>query len=828
MEAFKGIETKTVHVHLEDDRGKVILDEDVTFPKDWDYNDILIVASRYLCNSAKRKKELSYFDMIERVSRRLAQWAAEVYGWSKDQEEAFAEELAWFQVHRYFAFNSPVYFNVGLDGSELGHACFILDVEDNLESIYAWIRQEMLIFRCGSGVGVNLSKLRGSVERISSGGYASGPVSFLKVSDASAAEIRSGGRVRRAAKLALLDCTHIDLIDFIWAKVKEERKARILVDAGAIKDTVGEIPLQATNLSVGVTDAFMHAVRDNKPWVLRGVKDNVTKERPAEEIFKQITQAAWEAGCPGLQFLDTINAMNPVAYDPRYRIRCSNPCGEYMGPPFTACNLASHNLMAYVGPDGSFNYELFDRATRCLVRAMTALSHKGDYPTEQIRRETQRFHNIGIGYSNLAGLLVNLGLPYDSDEAAFQVKVLTALLQAYAIKESQRIAAEIGPYEAYHENSHTEVINTFQDRALEDFYGRARDALGLVDVAREVWKDLDPHLPAHNAQYTLLAPTGTTSFLLGCSDSTGIEPLYSLRVYKRLMDGKTIALTPKAVSNYLKRALGEKEAQEVIEYILETGDVPPYLPSRIKDVLKVSIHRDPSQRVDPVRRLRTVAAAQRYLSAAISLTVNLPQEATPEDVWAVYWTAWELGLKGVTIYRDGSKAVQVLYSRKSVRKPKRAQRVPLPEQRQAKVKKFRVATSKGYIITGEYEDGSLGEVFVKIAKEGSTLAGLSDALAVALSVGLQHGVPLEEYTRRFRGTRFEPSGFTGEEDIKSAASIVDYLAQYLERQYLGKDDKAEEVDHHSGVVCHKCGAMMQRKGSCYLCTNCGETSGSCE
>ena len=1172
MEAFKGIPTQKVHVSLTDAEGKTILDEDVEFPAGWDYNDILVVSSRYLCNSAKRK-ELSLFDMIERVSKRLAEWAAEVYGWNEEQKNAFAEKLAWFQVHRYFAFNSPVYFNVGLDGEELTHACFILDVEDSLESIYDWIQREMRIFRRGAGSGVNLSKLRGSVENVSGSGKASGPVSFLAVADISAAIIKSGGRLRRAAKLARLDCWHIDIEKFITAKQHQEKKARILVEEGVITDPIGEVPLQATNLSVGVTDEFMRAVVNDKEWELRGVKDDIKKVVRAKELFEKITTAAWDVGCPGLQFHDTINKYNPAlrqlpdgklenvilgsnpclisdtwlvdgdrliqigdktqlrdsgmiainqdgeevpVYEaktfyvwqsgknkkviklitkPGYEITltpdhlvmlrdgtwckakdtlgksialCSiidrqrdyafdeemvffgflfgdgfggddrgiavrldkekesevydlllrhgcyeqsvlndrqvvmylsksripdwfqpfrqkaetkyipkevfhwplpkiasflrglfeangslnkigqvsfktiskqlakdiqllltlfgipswivenkpqkikwhngtytskrsyniqiapriawkfvdligfhsgyklanfrntsgeykthvkviaiedagyadvydfmmkegaplavangfvvHNCSEFVSPPNTACNLASLNLLKFYDK-GKFNHKLFNEAVNVLVRAMTAISYKAAYPDERIRKGTQKFHNIGIGYTNLAALLLTLGLPYDSDEAAYHVGLLTAYLQGCAIRESQKIADELGgPYPEFTPDRHKEVMSIFKEDALtltsNEHY---QDRLHIRNLVHSLWKKLDPSKPTHNAQFTLLAPTGTISFLMGAADSTGIEPFYSLVTQKRLMDGKVLTLVPKAMVAKLTEIYGESKATEIAEYIVKNGTFPSDVDPSVKRLFKCAISDDPECAVSLDGRIKVAAAAQKFLSGAISITFNLPNSATPQDVAKVYMKAWESGLKGVTIYRDGSKAIQVLYSKNKRITPKPAKRYPLPQERSGKIKKFRINSVKGYILTGEYPDGSLGEIFVKIAKEGSTLAGLFDTVALLISIALQHGVPLELIVDRLRGSRFEPAGFTGEEEIPMATSPIDYLARYLELSYLKRKEKKETfLQEGTGMFCHKCGSEMVRKGGCYVCKTCGETSGSCE
>ncbi len=1179
MEAFKGIPTQKVHVSLTGVEGKTILDEDVEFPAGWDYNDILVVSSRYLCNSAKRK-ELSLFDMIERVSRRIAEWAAEVYGWNEEQRDTFAEKLAWFQVHRYFAFNSPVYFNVGLDGEELAHACFILDVDDSLESIYDWIQREMRIFRRGAGSGVNLSKLRGSVEKVSGGGLASGPVSFLAISDVSAATIKSGGRLRRAAKLARLDCWHIDIEKFITAKQHQERKARILVEEGVITDPIGEVPLQATNLSVGVTDEFMRAILEDKEWELRGAKDDIKKVVRAKELFEKITTAAWDVGCPGLQFHDTINKYNPalrqspdgklenvimgsnpcfsadtyvttdrglfkirdlvgktvtifdgeswveidnfritgenqdllrvyladgsyldvtpyhtmvledgrrveakdlrvgdrlayrdaividgdiepkapylkgfllaeghvttypsgtkgiglcvyppkkscipklldefevlgidasltfqkmktqegrwlvtgitelseelIPWDSDYRERglpdevyrwslkakcefisglfdgdgtdvdssngfgyqlssvskkllvdvqrllktigvysklslvkpgcwkeskgktcytqpcycltipqkysirlaklvkfqrlksfadrnakydielkynvvtgieklpgkhtvycCTVPttnsllvenmlitgnCGEYYAQPNTACNLASLNLLKFYDK-GKFNHKLFNEAVNTLVRAMTAISYKAGYPDEIIKKNTQKFHNIGIGYTNLAALLLTLGLPYDSDEAAYHVGLITAYLQGCAIKASQKIADELGgPYPEFTPDRHKEVMTVFKEDALtltsNEHY---QDRLHIRNLTHSLWKKLDPGKPAHNAQFTLLAPTGTISFLMGAADSTGIEPFYSLVTQKRLMDGKVLTLVPKAMVAKLTEIYGESKATEIAEYIVKNGVFPSDIDPSVKRLFRCAISEDPECVVSLDGRIKVAAAAQKFLSGAISITFNLPNSATPQDVAKVYMKAWEAGLKGVTIYRDGSKAIQVLYSKNKRITPKPAKRYPLPQERSGKVKKFRINSVKGYIITGEYPDGSLGEVFVKIAKEGSTLAGLFDTVALLISIALQHGVPLDLIVDRLRGSRFEPAGLTGEEEISTATSPIDYLARYLELSYLKREEKKETfLQEGTGMFCHKCGSEMVRKGGCYVCKTCGEASGSCE
>jgi len=820
-DSLYGVHLVKRSVSFYDNNGNLVTRE-IEVPSWWNETQAKIVASRYLCNSAK-KTETSVVEMFDRVSRALSSWAKKLYKWNDEQVKTFYDALMYFQLNGYFAFNSPVYFNLGLPGPQLCSACYVLAIEDTLDSIYDILSLESRIFKLGAGSGYNTSPLRSKLEPLSSGGSASGPVSFLKLSATGAEVVLSGGRLRRAAKLVILNADHLDIFDFISCKVHEENKARVLLENEVIKDPFGEVAFQSVNISIGASDDFMNAVINDKEWVLQGSKyKDITKVVRARDIMMRAVEAAHKTGDPGLVFIDTINRFN---CDKSNTINATNPCSEFCGHNFSSCNLASINIAKFYDDNNNFDFKTFDKVVKTLVYAMTAICYNAYYPDKRISKETKKYAAIGIGFTNVVKACLDLGLAHGSPEMLRQVERFYALLHGLAFKHSAALAEEFQPYERYNPD-HKELILYWKGQAKETF----SDSNDLFDQqVLSVWDSIDPEKPFANEQVTLQAPTGTISFIMG-AESFGIEPFYAHTIQKRLMDGETITIPTPAFEMVLIKHFDGRTAREAIQIFSETGEPPKWLPSSLKALFKVAVSSNPEYVISAEEHLRVSAAAQKWLSGAISKTVNLPNSATPKDIENVYLLAWKLGLKGVTVYRDGSKAVQALYAgnQKRLISPKPAKRIPLPKERNATIHKARLADTSFYVITGTYPSGDLGEVFIQVAKEGSTLSGLLDGLCVLFSIALQHGVPLETIIRKFRGMRFDPSGFTGDPEIPSASSILDYLARYLEKKFLTREEKEVEEDESHGILCTKCGAVMRRRGSCFYCDECGSTTGSCE
>lgn len=797
-------------------------------------------------------------DLIDRVvGTLLAESITHKYFDSVEEAEAWANRLEGYILRQEFSFNSPVWFNLGVTDEPQCSACFILSVDDSMDSIQEWWNNEGTIFRGGSGAGINLSTLRGSSESITGKGTSSGPVSFMRAADSIAGSIKSGGKTRRAAKMVILNVDHPDVEEFIWCKAKEERKSYALrnagFDTGINGDSGQSIQFQNANNSVRVSDAFMQAVEQDKDWELRSrTTGEVLKVVKARELFKQIASAAWECGDPGLQFDDTINAWNTCASIGR--INGSNPCSEYMHLDNTACNLASINLIKFAGAGGlgDFQYGRFEPVIKDVITAMDLIITISSYPTPEIAKNVKEMRQLGLGYTNLGAYLVSIGIPYDSSYARLEAADITYRMTSAAYQQSEVLAKRLGPYARYEETK-------------EDMH-RVLDKHGIeVGMVR-------------NSQISVIAPTGTISFMMDC-DTTGIEPMIALKSEKTLVGGGKIAMTPKCVVDGL-RTLGYSE--DAIASILADIEQPSWA-LRIKNaadqtVFATALGGQGVNAIEPMAHIRMMEVIQPYISGAISKTVNMPYESTVEDVEKLYMQAWKRGLKSIAIYRDGSKSAQPVKKIEAigekfemhgegfnVEKPatmadefyktreQTSKRKRLPATRNSVTHRFQIGEHVGYLTVGEYDDTKMpGEIFIVMSKEGSTLSGLLDAFATAVSLLLQNGVPLADLVQKFKHYRFEPAGWTGNADVPSATSIVDYVFRWLEIRYAGLAESADatvleavkdilmgvQVPHpaplpaaltvdasRDDVVCFNCGQLMQRAGSCMVCPSCGETTG---
>ncbi len=929
---FDELEWEQRTATIQNEKGEVIFEQrGVETPKDWSQTATNIVASKYFHGKqGTPEREASVRQLIRRVADTLAQWGVEGgYFRGEEDAKAFHDELTHLLVRQRASFNSPVWFNCGLwhkyrRSSEGGgwywdpatggvkketeayrhpqcSACFINSVQDNLDSILTLAKTEGMLFKWGSGTGTNLSPLRSSVESLSGGGMASGPLSFMKGYDAFAGVIKSGGKTRRAAKMVILNVDHPDIHEFITCKAREERKAWTLVDAGYDASLDGEayssIFFQNANNSVRVTDEFMKAVVEDKDWATRRVTTGEpVKSYRARDLMREIAEAAWQCGDPGMQFHSTINRWHTSkATAP---INASNPCSEYMFLDDSACNLASLNLMKFVSPDGKFDVEAFRQAVDIMITAQEILVDNASYPTEKIARNSHDFRPLGLGYANLGALLMASGLPYDSDAGRDFAAGITALMHGEAYLQSSRIAAELGPYEGYPINRdsflgviamHRNALSRINPRHVPETLGEA---------ARKVWDDCltsGMKYGYRNAQVTVLAPTGTIGFMMDC-DTTGIEPDLALVKYKKLVGGGLIKIVNNVVPTaLLKLGYTDQQAAEIVNYLDQQGTIEgaPHLKPEHLPVFDCSLKPANGKRViHYMGHVRMMAAVQPFLSGAISKTVNMPEEATPDEIMNVCIEAWRLGLKAIAIYRDGSKRTQPLNTsdmkKESEVKNKRTEAKPSPEppipsseparpyrrkladERRAITHKFSISGHEGYLTVGLYEDGQPGEIFITMAKEGSTVSGLMDSFATAVSLALQYGVPLKVLCDKFSHMRFEPSGWTLNPDIKYAKSIMDYIFRWLAIKFLPKDAQPQEdasvsalngpeLEKAAGLAsqfsraageratvypngsvqpslvgveqaddapsCPDCGAIMVRNGACYRCMNCGSTSG---
>ncbi len=789
----------------------------VEVPADWSLNATNILAQKYFRGTlGLPEREWSLKQVADRVVDTITAWGLRDGYFVDDEEaEAFSDELKFLIITQRAAFNSPVWFNIGVPGvPQQASACFILSVEDQMEAILNWYVEEGTIFRGGSGSGVNLSRIRSSYEPLKGGGTASGPVSFMRGADSSAGTIKSGGKTRRAAKMVILDVGHPDIEEFIWCKASEEKKARVLRDNGFDMDLDGKdshsIQYQNANNSVRVTDDFMQAVVDDTDWHLRAITTGeIVRTLRARDLMRQISQATWECADPGMQFDTTINHWHTAANTGR--INGSNPCSEYMHLDNSACNLASINLLKYLDADDHFDVDAFKGSVEALFTAQEILVGNADYPTKPIGDTSRKFRQLGLGYANLGALLMALGLPYDSAEGRALGAAITSVMTGHAYYTSARTAARMGPFAGYAENAEHMLRVLGQHRAAAAEIDEDLVPHDLLDAARSAWDDaceLSAVYGVRNSQATVLAPTGTIGLLMDC-DTTGIEPDLGLVKTKKLVGGGTMSIVNQTIPRALRRLGYTAEQIVAIEAYIDTNKTilgAPHLRSEHVPVFACSMG---DNTIHYMGHVNMMAATQPFLSGAISKTVNLPSEATVEDVEQLHIESWKLGLKAVAIYRDNCKVGQPLSTTKKddaaaptleairiVEKVvEKVVQVPvrerLPRTRASRTFEFRVADCKGFVTAGQYEDGRPGEIFVKVSKQGSTLAGIMDAFAIAISHGLQYGVPLRSYVEAFTGMRFEPAGMTDDPEIRIANSLMDYLFRRLAIMYLSPEERAE-------------------------------------
>ncbi|AEB43594.1 vitamin B12-dependent ribonucleotide reductase [Micromonospora maris AB-18-032] len=788
----------------------------VEFPESWSVNAANIVTTKYFRGAVGTpEREWSLRQLIDRVVTTY-RTAGEEYGYfaSPADAEVFAHELTWMLLHQVFSFNSPVWFNVGTPSPQQVSACFILAVDDSMDSILDWYKEEGLIFKGGSGSGVNLSRIRSSRELLSSGGTASGPVSFMRGADASAGTIKSGGATRRAAKMVILDVDHPDIEEFVVTKAREEDKIRALRDAGFDMDLGGadivSVQYQNANNSVRVSDEFMTAVENGGGFDLRGRLDGQTIETiDAKKLFRTISQAAWECADPGLQYDDTINDWHTCPETGR--ITASNPCSEYLHLDNSSCNLASLNLMKFLRADGGFEVEKFVKSVEFVITAMDISICFADFPTEKIGETTRAYRQLGIGYANLGALLMASGLPYDSDQGRSLAAAITSLMTGTAYRRSAELAGIVGAYDGYARNAepHKRVMRKHA-AANDEIKPTGTVATAVVREATRQWTQgnkIGDKFGWRNSQASVLAPTGTIGLMMDC-DTTGVEPDLALVKFKKLVGGGSMQIVNQTVPRAL-RSLGypEEQVEAIVEHIADHGHVvdAPGLKPEHYPVFDCAMGE---RSIAPMGHVRMMAAVQPFISGAISKTVNMPEQATVEDVEKIYFEGWKLGLKALAIYRDNCKVGQPL----SVAKPNKAAepapttavepvvekvveyrpvRKRLPKKRPSETISFSVGGAEGYLTASSYPDDGLGEVFLKMSKQGSTLAGVMDAFSVAISIGLQYGVPLETYVSKFTNMRFEPAGMTDDPDVRMAASVMDYIFRRLALDFLPYDRRAE-------------------------------------
>ncbi|HSJ18056.1 MAG TPA: vitamin B12-dependent ribonucleotide reductase, partial [Solirubrobacterales bacterium] len=788
---------------------------DVEFPKTWSQNATNIVAQKYFRGQLDSpQRERSVKQMIGRVAGTIAAWGRDGGYFASDEDASvFEDELTHILLHQKAAFNSPVWFNVGFEEQPQCSACFILSVDDTMESILGWNTKEGMIFRGGSGSGINLSNIRSSKEPLSKGGLASGPVSFMRGADAWAGTIKSGGKTRRAAKMVVLDVDHPDVEAFIWCKADEEKKAAALRDAGfdmrLDSEAFASIQYQNANNSVRVSDEFMQAVENGDAWELKArTTGEAIQSLDARELMRQVADAAWRCADPGVQYDSVINRWHTCPESGR--INASNPCSEYMHVDDSACNLASLNLMKFRNADGTFDVAEFEHAVDIVFLAQEIIVGPSSYPTQQIGDNARAFRQIGLGYANLGALLMSDGLAYDSDQGRSVAAAITALMTGRAYRHSAEIAAAMGPYDEYAKNRepHNKVMRMHRDAAYEidgDFVDP-----NLLDAARRTWDEaveLGERDGYRNAQATVLAPTGTISFLMDC-DTTGIEPDFSLVKYKELVGGGQMTIVNRSIPLAL-RTLGysDHEIEQIEAYVSEKGTIigAPELRDEHLEVFDVAVGE---RAISHGGHIKMMAAVQPFLSGAISKTVNLPESATVEDIADAYKLGWRLGLKALAIYRDGSKTAQALSNNSGDKKDEPAEaaapaadpaarepvRRKMPRERESITHKFSIGQHEGYITAGKYEDGSVGEIFLTdIGKEGSTLRGMMNAFATAISIGLQYGVPLETFVKKFSYMRFDPEGITKNPEIPFAKSMPDYIMRWLASRFIADPDLLEDL-----------------------------------
>jgi len=885
---FDAVEWEKRTALIGNEKGVTIFrQEDIEVPKNWSQTATNIVASKYFHGKpGSPEREGSVRQLIARVVNTIARWGEEGgYFADNASRDVFKDELTHLLVGQKMAFNSPVWFNVGVQSKPQCSACFINSVQDSMESIMGLTRTEGMLFKWGSGTGTNFSTLRGSKETLSGGGIASGPVSFMKGFDAFAGVIKSGGKTRRAAKMVILNVDHPDIVEFIECKHKEEEKAHTLIRAGYDSAIDGEaytsIFFQNANHSVRVTDDFMRAVEQDKDWWTRNVTDGQPSEKlRARDLLYKMAQSTWLCGDPGMQYDTTVNRWHTCKTTAR--INASNPCSEYMFLDDTACNLASLNLMKYLTASGQFDVEAYKHAVDVTITAQEILVDFASYPTPKIAENSHNFRPLGLGYANLGALLMSMALPYDSDEGRDVAGALTALMCGEAYAQSARIAEKMGPFPGYTVNRDPmiDVIRMHRDSMRGIKPDHVQPELFLA--SQESWDDALSLGEKHgfkNSQVTVLAPTGTIGFMMDC-DTTGIEPDLALVKYKKLVGGGLIKIVNNTVPQaMMKLGYTPEQTSDIVAYIDKHSTVEgaPHFKAEHLPVFDCSLAPAGGGRsITWTGHVKMMAAAQPFLSGAISKTINMPEESTIEDIMDAYLESWKLGLKAVAIYRDNSKKSQPLNAG-GEKKDKaaevvavvvepmqrelfaRAQREKMPAERASVTHKFSVGGHEGYITVGLYEDHRPGEVFIKMSKEGSTLSGVMDGLALTISIGLQYGVPLKVFVDKLLNTRFEPSGITANANIRFVSSVLDYIARWLGGRFISPDylklnGGAPEViatapmqttlasppaikpsepagsrtpsnAHEGAPTCSECGMLMVPNGACYKCENCGSTSG---
>ncbi len=872
VDPFDEVEWSTRSAIIQDEKGSTVFEQrDVEVPAGWSQLATNVVVSKYFRGAlGKPEREKSARQMIGRVVDTIRGWGEQQsYFSTEESADAFSSELKHLLLHQKVSFNSPVWFNVGIEPHPQCSACFILSVEDTMDSILGWYRNEGIIFKGGSGSGVNLSRIRSSKEHLAGGGTASGPVSFMKAADASAGVIKSGGKTRRAAKMVILDEKHPDILEFIRCKSEEEAKAWALIDAGYDSSldgpAYGSVFFQNANNSVRASDEFMQAVESDGKWQTRYVMDGATADTmPARQLMREIAQATHVCGDPGMQFDSTINAWHTCPNSGR--INASNPCSEYMHLDDSACNLASLNLLKFVNDAGEFDTESFRHAVDVMITAQDIIVDNSSYPTEKITENAKAYRQLGLGYANLGALLMSLGLPYDSEPGRQYAAAVTALMCGEAYAQSARIAAHKGTFEGYEKNAAPmlKVIGKHRSHAYK--LDPAYVPLDLLTAARGAWDDAYAHGQEsgyRNSQATVLAPTGTIAFMMDC-DTTGVEPDIALVKYKKLVGGGMLKIVNSTVPRALRRLGYESgQVQAIVEHIdtYDTIEGAPDLEDEHLPVFDCAFKPANGKRaIHHMGHLRMMGAVQPFISGAISKTINMPNDASVEDIMNAYVEAWRLGVKAVAVYRDGCKRTQPLNTSKTdgdktARKAPEAKptRRRLPQECRSLRHKFDIAGHEGYIHVGLYDDATPGEIFIKIAKEGSTISGLMDTIGILTSMALQYGVPLDVLVNKFSHVRFEPSGFTKNPEIPIAKSLIDYMFRYLGSKFLDANQQAAvgiqslegedlggrgmasggpaEVDalgfspQSDAPSCADCGAIMIRNGSCYKCLNCGATSG---
>ena len=882
---------------INDERGRPVFEQkNIEAPKSWSQQATNIVASKYFRGAmGSPEREHSVKQLVGRVVDTIAGWAAkQAYFDTTEDLAAFKDDLTFLLVRQYAAFNSPVWFNVGIEPHPQASACFINSVSDTMDSILGLARTEGMLFKYGSGTGSNLSSIRSSKETLAGGGTASGPVSFMRGYDAFAGVIKSGGKTRRAAKMVILNADHPDIEEFITSKSEEERKAWALIDAGYnggfnVKGgAYDSVFFQNANHSVRATDEFMRAVVEDKEWSTHYVRDGAVAEtKRARDLMSLMAEAAWQCGDPGMQFDTTINDWHTCPNTAR--INASNPCSEYMFLDDTACNLSSLNLMKFVREDGEFDPGSFRAASRTMITAQEILVDNASYPTPAIEKNSHDYRPLGLGYANLGVLLMDRGLAYDSDAGRAYAAAVTALMHGEAYAQSARVAASMGAFPGYAKNAEPMLRIIEKHRQHAHMIDASIVPRPLMREALDVWDEaytLGVQHGYRNSQVTVLAPTGTIGFMMDC-DTTGIEPDIALVKYKKLVGGGMIKIINQSVPAALRRmGYNAAQVQDIVKYIDEKEMIEgaPHLKEEHIEVFDCAFPPANGKRsIHYMGHIKMMAAVQPFLSGAISKTVNMPTDSTPEEIAKAYIESWRLGLKAVAVYRDGCKRSQPLSTSMPTDKKHgepqvvavpgigvvegRPIRRKLPDERQAITHKFSIAGHEGYITVGMYEDGKPGEVFLVMAKEGSTVSGLMDGFATSLSLALQYGVPLEAIVDKFSHTRYEPSGFTKNPDIGYAKSITDYIARWMAVKFLGRtrEDAGEPAPIPAATSetprpaalqaakpaatvpspqapapaqgqvafkaqadappCHECGSLMVRNGACYRCANCGATSG---